>query len=108
MDNNVVEIFQKKYPTKAEKEKALNNMTNDQIDELINASNNIQAKIFYSTFKKQENDRDNLELQKLKSVEWVQLFLKKDQLKQFKVKGEIMCKQYENYDVSNGGVQTDD
>ena len=52
MDNNVVEIFQKKYPTKAEKEKALNNMTNDQIDELINASNNIQAKIFYSTFKK--------------------------------------------------------
>ena len=52
MDNNIIETFQKKYPTRAEKEKALNNMTNAQIDELINVSNNIQAKIFYSSFKK--------------------------------------------------------
>lgn len=49
---NIIDTFQEKYPTRAEKEKALNNMTDEQIDELINASSNIQAKIFYSSFKK--------------------------------------------------------
>ncbi|MCR5628149.1 hypothetical protein [Eubacterium sp.] len=50
--DRIIEEFQKKYITKEAKEKALNNMTNEQIDELINVSSNIQAKIFYSSFKK--------------------------------------------------------
>lgn len=49
---DIIEDFQKKYPTRAEKEKALRNMTNEQIDELIKASTNVQAKIFYASFKK--------------------------------------------------------
>ena len=44
--------FQKKYPTKAEKEKALKVMTNKDIDQLIKDSGNTYAKIFYSKFKK--------------------------------------------------------
>lgn len=47
-----IEDFQKQYPTKSEKEKALRAMSNEQIDELIKASSNIQAKIFYKKFKK--------------------------------------------------------
>ena len=47
-----IEDFQKKYPTKADKEKALKAMSNAEIDELIKASTNIQAKIFYKSFKK--------------------------------------------------------
>ena len=50
--NKIIEDFQQQYPTKAEKEEALRNMTNEQIDELIEASSNIQAKIFYASFKK--------------------------------------------------------
>lgn len=50
--NKVIEEFQAKYPTRSEKENALRNMSNEQIDELINASGNIQAKIFYASFKK--------------------------------------------------------
>ena len=46
-----IEDFQKKYPTKEEKEEALKAMSNEQIDELINESTNIQAKVFYSSFK---------------------------------------------------------
>lgn len=49
----IIEDFQKKYPTKAEKEKALRGMSNAQIDKLINASTNTQGKIFYSQFKTQ-------------------------------------------------------
>ena len=48
--------FQRKNPTKAEKEEALRNMTNEQIDELINDCGTVQAKIFYSRFKKKEPD----------------------------------------------------
>ena len=44
--------FQEKYPTKQDKEEALKKMTNDEIDELINACPNIYAKICYSSFKK--------------------------------------------------------
>lgn len=47
-----IEEFQKKYPTKADKEKALRAMSNSEIDALISASTNIQAKIFYKKFKK--------------------------------------------------------
>lgn len=49
---NAVERFQKKHPTRASKEKALKSMTNDQINRLIRASSNIQAKNFYASFKK--------------------------------------------------------
>lgn len=49
---DVVEKFQKAHPTKASKEKALRSMTNAQIDALIRASSNIQAKNFYASFKK--------------------------------------------------------
>lgn len=47
-----VSRFQKAYPTKASKEKALRSMINEQIDSLIKDSSNIQAKNFYSSFKK--------------------------------------------------------
>lgn len=47
--------FQEKYPTKAEKEKALSNMSNEEIDDLIGASSNVQAKIFYASFKKSDD-----------------------------------------------------
>ena len=49
---NAVDRFQKEHPTRASKEKALKGMTNAQIDNLIKASTNTQAKIFYSSFKK--------------------------------------------------------
>ena len=49
--NKLIEDFQKKYPTKAEKENALRGMSNAEIDRLIEASTNIQGKIFYSKFK---------------------------------------------------------
>lgn len=49
---NAVDKFQKAHPTRASKEKALKSMTNAQIDTLIKASSNIQAKNFYASFKK--------------------------------------------------------
>ena len=49
---NIIEKFQNDYPTKKAKEEALKKMTNEQIDELIEASGNTYAKIFYSSFKK--------------------------------------------------------
>jgi hypothetical protein len=49
---NKVDEFQKKYPTKAEKEKALRAMSNKEIDSLIADSTNIQGKIWYKSFKK--------------------------------------------------------
>lgn len=49
---NAVDKFQKAHPTRASKEKALKGMTNAQIDTLIKASSNIQAKNFYASFKK--------------------------------------------------------
>lgn len=50
--SNAVTRFQKAHPTKASKTKALKSMSNAQIDKLIKASSNTQAKIFYSSFKK--------------------------------------------------------
>jgi hypothetical protein len=47
-----VKAFQEKYKTKEAKEKALKAMTNEQIDELIADCPNIQAKIWYKSFKK--------------------------------------------------------
>lgn len=49
---NKIEQFQKQYPTKKEKEMALKKMSNKEIDALIAAASNVQAKIFYSKFKK--------------------------------------------------------
>lgn len=50
--SDIIQSFQKKYPTRKEKEKALKEMSNEEIDRLIKASTNIQGKIFYSKFKK--------------------------------------------------------
>ena len=49
--NKPIEDFQKEYPSKAEKEKALTEMSNAEIDRLIEASINTQGEIFYSKFK---------------------------------------------------------
>ena len=49
----IVDDFQKKYPTKEAKTKALNAMSNTDIDKLIADSTNIQAKIWYKKFKKE-------------------------------------------------------
>ena len=43
--------FGDKYPTKAEKEEALKQMSDEEIDELIETQNNVYGKIFYSKFK---------------------------------------------------------
>ena len=47
-----VKAFQEKYPSRADKEKALKAMSDKQIDELIADSPNIQAKVWYKSFKK--------------------------------------------------------
>ena len=47
-----IDVFQTVYPTKHEKEKALEAMSNEEIDHLISTSNNTYGKIFYSSFKK--------------------------------------------------------
>ncbi len=46
--------FQKKYPVKADRIKALINMSNKEIDEIINSCGTQQGKIYYSKFKKEE------------------------------------------------------
>ena len=43
--------FQKKYPTKAGKAKALSKMADEQIDALIQDSPNVHQKIWFSSFK---------------------------------------------------------
>ena len=48
----LIEEFQKKYPSKQEKEEALARMPDEEIDALIKACPNIYGKIFYSKFKK--------------------------------------------------------
>ncbi len=44
--------FQKAYPTKTEREKALKSMSNEQIDKLISTCGTPQAKVYYASFKK--------------------------------------------------------
>lgn len=58
MERDIIEEFQLKYPTKAEKKQALTEMSNAEINELINAAHNIQAKIFYSSFLKEDEERE--------------------------------------------------
>ena len=53
-----VKEFGEKYPTREEKEIALTAMSNEEIDELIADSSNIYGKIFYSKFKKRDNDNE--------------------------------------------------
>ena len=48
----VIREFQEKHPTKESKERALEAMSDEEIGRLINATSNVQAKIFYSRFKK--------------------------------------------------------
>ena len=48
----VINKFQKKYKTSLEKEKALSEMDNKDIEFLIYCSDNIYANIFYSNFLK--------------------------------------------------------
>ena len=47
-----LEKFQKDNPTREAKEKALANMTNEQIDVLISECGTVQGKIFYAKHKK--------------------------------------------------------
>jgi len=44
--------FQKAYPTKAGREKALKQMSNAQIDKLAKTCGTIQGKVYISSFKK--------------------------------------------------------
>ena len=44
--------FQDMYPTWEEREAVLREMTNEQIDEIIETCGTIQCKIYYSGFKK--------------------------------------------------------
>lgn len=46
----VIKRFQNKYKTREEKEEALRNMSNNDINFLIYCMDNIHGKIFYSTF----------------------------------------------------------
>ena len=48
--------FSKKYPTREEKEDALNKMTDEEIDELIHDCPNIYGKIFYARFKMEKSN----------------------------------------------------
>ena len=51
--------FQKKYPTKDKREAALQTMDNKEIDEIIKSCGTVQAKIYYSGFKKPEGEVDH-------------------------------------------------
>ena len=48
--NNIIEEFQKKYPTREAKEKALKSMGDEDINKLVKSSTNTYGKIFYSKF----------------------------------------------------------
>ena len=52
--------FQKAYPSKPDREKALRNMTNEDIDKLVATCGTNQGKAYYASFKrtKQIQKRD--------------------------------------------------
>ena len=52
----VIKRFQKMYPTKEMKESALKEMPNEQIQNLIDAASIVQEKIFYASFRKNEEE----------------------------------------------------
>lgn len=49
---DALDKFQKQYPTRKEKEKALSQMSNKEIDELIACAGTPQGKAFYKKYKK--------------------------------------------------------
>ena len=51
----IIEDFQNKYPSREEKELALSQMDDAEIQKMIDAVPNIYAKIFYSQFLKNKN-----------------------------------------------------
>lgn len=48
-----VDEFQTAYPTKEDREKALQSMNNEQIEQLVSTSTVVQGKIYYHSFKKE-------------------------------------------------------
>ncbi len=46
-NRSIIDVFQKAYPTREAKVQALRSMTDEEIEQLIQASTNVQAKIFY-------------------------------------------------------------
>jgi len=44
--------FQKAYPSKPDREKALRNMTNEDIDKLVATCGTNQGKAYYASFKR--------------------------------------------------------
>ena len=50
--SNLIKEFQERYKTRKEKEEALKKMSNEEIDKLIEAMQNIYGKIYLSKFKK--------------------------------------------------------
>ena len=54
----IIKKFQEENPTKDDKIKALQAMTDEEIDVLIRACGNIQAKIFYSSYKTKTDNAD--------------------------------------------------
>ena len=44
---SIIEEFQRVYPTREAKVRALRSMTDEEIEQLIRASTNVQAKVFY-------------------------------------------------------------
>ena len=52
--SKIIQKFQKKYKSSEEKEKALKEMQNKDIEFLIYCSDNMYANIFYSRFLKKE------------------------------------------------------
>ena len=57
----VIKRFQEMYPTREMKASALKEMPNEQIQNLIDACPNIQGKIFYASFKKNEEEAKTLD-----------------------------------------------
>ena len=49
-----IQEFQKIYPTREEREEKLKTMSNEEIDEIIKSCGIVQAKIYYSKFKKKK------------------------------------------------------
>ena len=61
INRRIVERFQKMYPSQKMKEAALSEMTNPQIDNLINASFMEQEKTFYASFRKTDDEMKRLD-----------------------------------------------
>ena len=47
-----LKTFQEEHPTREEREEVLKQMSNEEIDEIIETCGTVQAKIYYKRFKK--------------------------------------------------------